>query len=665
MSYESEVLADSPALYLRLDETGTDTNGATWPDSSGNGLDATQVYSGASDPARGFTSPIETDGASREFYGWTNASLEGTSRLTVGNDPLIQPDGDFTVEAWIRPMGPMWGAANITLVGKKNSCGIMWTPDTGLQRFGGYCYDTAGALWIVRDDSFEFDDYLETSFHLVVKRTSNALTLWINGTLRAVTNIGSGLATRQTADEFFVHPNVLNYQEARYDEVAFYTEAIADDRILAHYEAALNSLPLVGRADLRLIGILDGLQEPAPQLFPFPHNWEQPVNESLGWSTDVIAADQDYEQRASIRTRPTRELEFAAFMGTNRQRRRFHAFLFQNQRRKIYLADWSDATQLTQNVLSGADELEFDSIGRGFEDGGRLAIFQDEDNFELLEIDTVGDDSTTLINPTVNAWTKGRAIVVPVVRAIVAEDLQFDRHTDYLEESQITFRVLAQDVPLAPRRNGTYEPRYTYQGIEVFDPFVLGTHNWEEDGKGRITIRSQLLSAPPGSFSLAPFDTGSREIVSYSFFLSSRAEISQFLAWAFAVQGRRVPLWVPTLQEDFVAVSTAGSSPAKLVVQGHDYSNFYENHPARRDVALVYANQTIVCKRIASAAASGSNDELTIEQTGALTLTNLKSVSFLKLSRLLEDKIGLVWHTDELVEVTVNFIDLLTTSDSE
>ncbi len=664
MSYQSDVLADNPALFLRLDKTGTDTDGDSWPDLSGNGLNATQVYSGASDVARGFTSPIETDGASREFYGWTNAlsphSLEGTSRLYVPNNSLIQPAGDFTVECWIRSMGGMWGATNIPLVGKKNTCGIMWAFSGG-QRFAGYCYDSNGTLWTVTDLSFKFDDFLGTSFFVAVKRTGTVLALLINATLRAVTNISSGLGTRITTDAFFVHPDVLNYQEARYDEAAFYTHSLTDDRILVHYEAALLNPPINAIADLRMIATIDGDDEPTPQLFPFSHNWESEVRETLAWLTDIIPAEQDYEQRAAIRQRPQRELEFDAFVGDNKLRRRFHAYLFQNQRRTIYLGDWTDVATLTADVLSGATSLSFVSARLGFENGGLLAIFQDEDNFEILKIDTVGATSTTLATPTANGWTKTNAFVVPVVRAIVAEDLQFDRHTDQLETSKITFRVLAEDVPLAPRRNGTYTPRYTYQGIEVFDPFVLGTNNWSEDGKGRVTLRTVDPESSAGIFSRDPHDTASREITSYSFFLDGRAEISQFLAWAWSIQGRRVPVWVPTLQKDFAAVSTSGSSPATLVVEGHDFTNFYQTHKARRDLALIYNDDSIICKRITSAALSGVNDELTITQVGALTLTNLRAVSFLKLSRLNEDKIGLVWHTDQLVEVTLNFIDLLTT----
>ncbi len=671
MSYEAEILADAPVLYLRLDEVGSDADGDPWPDSSGNGLDAVQIYddlmgSGPTGIARGYTSPIETDGASREFFGWTNPNspLEGISRLTVADDPLMQPTNDFTVECWIRPHAGMYSAVHIPLVGKGNSCGISFEFSASGERLAGYCYDTAGTLWKVIDTSFDFNpDHLDESFHVVVRRVGNSLSLFINGTLRGTTNISSGLGTAAGLDFFVHHTNGSHFVEARYDEAALYLTPLTADRILAHYEAAFTTNPLAGRADMRIVATLDGDAEPTPQLFPFAHNWESPARETLGWLTDVHPAQTDYEQRAGIRQRPTRTLEFDSFIADDRLRRRFHAYLFQNQRRTIYLGDWTEASPLTANAAGAATTLAFVSAGRGFEDGGLMAVFQDEYTFEIVEIDTVGPTSTTLAAGTVSAWTKGITLVVPVVRAVVADQLDFDRHTDQLEESTITFRVLAQDVPLAPRRNGTYTPRYTYRDLEVFDPFVLGTHNWNETGRGQVTLRTVIPESPAGIFSRSPFDTAPRDVLSYSFFLDSRDAISQFLAWAWSIQGRRVPVWVPTLQKDFATVSAGGTTPRTITVSGHDFTDFYQSHPARQDLALIYEDESMLFKRITSAAASGANDVLSIEQAPAISLTNLRCLCFLKLSRLQEDTIGLVWHTDTLVEVTLNFVDLLTSAD--
>jgi hypothetical protein len=100
--YQTEVLADTPAKYHRLDMVGAASNGDVIPDLSGNDLDAELVFTGQT-PAPfepyGYASPVETDPSSREFWGYTDASiygmpLNGVSRIRSSTDALIEPSGD-------------------------------------------------------------------------------------------------------------------------------------------------------------------------------------------------------------------------------------------------------------------------------------------------------------------------------------------------------------------------------------------------------------------------------------------------------------------------------------------------------------------------------------------------------------------------------------------
>jgi len=148
VSYPSEVLADSPALYYRLDNAGVGVNGEQVPDLSGNDLHGKLVFSGSQAPW-GLPSPIETDPASHEFWGYTNAGgygFSGTSRITRSNDALLQPGGNFWVETWLRPMTNIPLAGDFIMAGKSGSCGVMETYNLG-SRIGGFVFDTAGTLW--------------------------------------------------------------------------------------------------------------------------------------------------------------------------------------------------------------------------------------------------------------------------------------------------------------------------------------------------------------------------------------------------------------------------------------------------------------------------------------------------------------------------------------
>ena len=105
-SFEDKVLAFT-RVFLRLDKTGTDSDADSWPDSAVSNHDGIQIYTGATEPARGHTSPVETDGSSRAFEAWVNAGIEslaGESRIRVPNDSDFDAPGDFTLIQFLRPL---------------------------------------------------------------------------------------------------------------------------------------------------------------------------------------------------------------------------------------------------------------------------------------------------------------------------------------------------------------------------------------------------------------------------------------------------------------------------------------------------------------------------------------------------------------------------------
>ena len=161
--------------------------------------------------------------------------------------------------------------------------------------------------------------------------------------------------------------------------------------------------------------------------------------------------------------------------------------------------------QLTAPASAGASLLNFPAEYYDFDDDTLAALMDidDETNFEIVTLETVGNTSSTLAGVTVNSWPTG-TLVVPVRRALMRKEIDVRRHTDAMQDVSIVFDILAEDVALTPRRNGTYTPRYTYKGIEVFDPFILGTNNFSEEGRGAVTVRAVDPDSPAGIFLACP-----------------------------------------------------------------------------------------------------------------------------------------------------------------
>src|SRR5215208_5949299 len=282
--YQDEVLADTPALYPRLDMVGSATNGDSIPDSSGNGLDGTLVFAAGTFGGPGVsagdgivpftqpygqTSPIETDGSSKEFCGhnWNISADKEESRITFATDPLIEPSGDLTLECWLRPlrddMGNALGEGTLKqhLLGKNGTC-IIYIDH--FNKIAATVYDSAGNYYhVINPTSFVVGE----SYHVVVVRLANTVALYVNKSLRATNIITTGLPTRNTGGDFFIHPGQIAPADARYDEVAFYSAALSATRVRAHYDAARLTVPLRSRLTIRSTLTLDTTQE---ELVEFP-----------------------------------------------------------------------------------------------------------------------------------------------------------------------------------------------------------------------------------------------------------------------------------------------------------------------------------------------------------------------------------------------------------
>ena len=393
MSYQSEVLLDNPAVYLALDTLGGASNGQTVPDLSVNELDGTLFYSATlAEQAWGFASPIETLASSREFRGWNNAGaggLTGKSYIHVGNDALLQPSNDFAAEEWLRPLADLPLSGDFLMVGKSGTGGTMQTFETGA-RIGGYVIDTDDTLWKVWDPSFVFTDNLNESFHVVLVRSANSLLLYINGYLRNTTSITSGLATKVSSNDFFVHPNTSFYLNARHDEAAFYTHSLSAGRVLAHYEAAKAVLPL--RATITInVGVELNTDQIVPKDLGFAHNFSDtfgdgqiPIVEEISYRTNVIRVSQTISKGLERgHTAPTGRWNITCHHRSGAGRSRLHGALYAPGQ-TYCLPVWSDSGVLPLQATSGAGTISCDTTKRDYQVGSYVGICSDFQNPPLI-----------------------------------------------------------------------------------------------------------------------------------------------------------------------------------------------------------------------------------------------------------------------------------------
>lgn len=212
MSYPSEVLADSPGGYWRLNEASGSPQ-----DSSGNGNHVTTV---------GGTPTYSLPGASAELV--TGIARDGaTGYMSVPDAATLDLGDVYTVEAWIKT----------TSAGVQGICSKM----TGAY----YLRVNAGVLELLRSATVKNATGTITVndgkwHHVVATKSTTSIHLYvdtvdgvtINDTSAAVNNTNTLLIGADTTINDEVFNGVL-------DEIAVYPTALSLDRVKAHYYAAI------------------------------------------------------------------------------------------------------------------------------------------------------------------------------------------------------------------------------------------------------------------------------------------------------------------------------------------------------------------------------------------------------------------------------------------
>lgn len=249
MSYSSEVLADSPVVYFRMNES----SGTTMVDSRGSGRDGTYVGS----PTLGVT------GATNATDGDDAVTLNGSTQyasiasLTAGDDALKAMTGSFTVECWINYSSTSGTRGLLDRYGSGGSTVSVWL----LYSLGGK------PRFLVRNASTSGDVYVDAAttlttggWHHVVGVFDDAadeIRIYIDGAEDATPVAMTGTVGHNRSPILTIGALVFTsgYFPGSMDEVAVYPSALSDARIAAHYEAATT----IPGADGTLAAVLPAL----------------------------------------------------------------------------------------------------------------------------------------------------------------------------------------------------------------------------------------------------------------------------------------------------------------------------------------------------------------------------------------------------------------------
>lgn len=656
-SFFDTVMARSPLLFARCKEVGVPTVIA---DYSGHGNDMDVV---AGTIIFGQGSGVETDPDAKSVY------IPGGFANNIGEIDTPPAEllftGNFAIACFSRQQlsfGSQYlmGRGGIANSGTR---GIHFnTIGSDTRILSGTIVTTDGATNTSHNVLGTIDHLLDVhNFHVFI-RNGTVLRLYTNAQLVGETTGVSTdplLISSSNRLVFGAAGNNLAPMKGWASELIICDFAWTEADVVEIYESAINSLFLRAESIVVPTAVLYSDLDPEPVSFPFRHNWSEPLIERIAFRTSVSQARTGAEEAIAQRPVPRREFEFVQLLRNNTERRKFRAQLWRNQHGLWFVPVRQDAEQLDTSLTAGSTLIPASTLFKDYEVGGYVGLRQMDDAGNVLHseeqviVSLSGGVEVAGLTYDYDARTSW---VYPVRCARIDASLTVNGHTDAIEESRVTFRLLPQDEALTPNRITIWHPTIKYRDYEVYDPAVWPGHNWEEQREYGVERRMDEVDFETGMATWESDTIGAAETIPYSLLLEGRARIAQFLGWLYERQGQRAYLWVATTQSDFDVLGVSG---AQLTVADTNYSDAYALAEPRRDLAFVYMDNTMEFRRV-TGFSGVTNETLTLDAP-VPSLSNLRCVSLLKFCRLDADQVELAWHTDDKVVVAFRFRELLFT----
>lgn len=318
--------------------------------------------------------------------------------------------------------------------------------------------------------------------------------------------------------------------------------------------------------------------------------------------TDVLPAATGSEQRRGLRSAPRISVEFDGLDSGHTLRQMEHLLHANGAGR--WRVPWSmDGGVLAADLALGSSAIAVDTRWRRYRAGGyALLLGATARDWELVQVDALTDTTLTLAAPTVRAWKAGTAIF-PTALCRLEGVPSLQRFTADAVPYRVRFQL--DEVLDWPASAGAASYRST--------PVLELAHDWSSDPVWTPARQLEEVdngTALPARFDLVgiPLGTASR-----GYTLVTMEQIAAFRSLLYYLDGRRCPIWVPSLAADFVPVAAVANGATTLDVAWTGYSA-WPVAEGRRDIRIQLRNGTILYRRITAAASisGGAAERLTL-----------------------------------------------------
>lgn len=406
----------------------------------------------------------------------------------------------------------------------------------------------------------------------------------------------------------------------------------------------------------QIIWTIDGVEYSVPVtgqriiVWPFGPNWDQPLNESLEWKTDIIRAFDGTEKRRQLRSKPRRRIGYRLTLHGN-ELNQFQNLLFGWQDRQYAMPVWQDKAVIQDRIHAETTTVPVDTTTRSFFKGGLALLMKDTYTFEVFEVAEVHPDHLVSSKPLESTWDRLTRLY-PVNLGTLPANIPTQRLTSKVMVGQIEF--MADPVKTDPFVPG--EPAVeTLDGIEV----IYRKPNWSSPVQYEMGSDFDMLDFDTGGVQQVQKPGHPQQVRRVRWLLKNRDDIASFRALLGRRKGQAIPAYVPTWFNDFEVAEGNASGSSALRVKRSQYDALVGVADTQHAILIRMRDGTRLLRKIIGTSKPDADTEmLSLDDSLPFEVTpqNTMMVSLVHLCRLAQDGVTINYQSDSVSTVEMSMM---------
>ena len=376
----------------------------------------------------------------------------------------------------------------------------------------------------------------------------------------------------------------------------------------------------------------------ANPVFPFPHNWDKELLESLEWKTDILVGETGKEQRVSRRLTPRRSFE-ASFLLSGSELQFFENFMAMYGGSVMVIPLWHAVTRLTGDMVVGVSSMSVDTTFNEFTVGDLIVARGVVPSlWEAQSISSIASSSVAFSTSPDMLWPIG-TFVYPGVLARVEESTKVTKITD--RAGEVTVRFVLEQSTTHP---SGWVPT-TFAGMPVLETPTDDSDDIEMEHQRLLAMVDNAIGKRK------VYDTGARQFKTHTYRRSAagREALLELRTMLYWLRGKARSIWLPTFMADMTVSAATATGGSNLTVKNAGYVRFAMHTRHRANIRIQLWSGVVYYRTVtAVAVASESEEVLAFAQTWPVGFTpaEVARISYLVNMRLDQESIEINHTTD-------------------